>query len=30
MLEPLCLAALEKKLAAETSGTQKGLFPDLE
>jgi hypothetical protein len=30
MLEPLCLAALEKKLAAETSGTQKGLFPDIE
>jgi hypothetical protein len=30
MLEPLCLAALEKKLAAEGPGTQKGLFPDLE
>ena len=30
MLEPLCLAALEKKLASETSGTQKGLFPDIE
>jgi hypothetical protein len=28
MLEPLCLAALEKKLAAESSGKQKVLFPD--
>ena len=30
MLEPLCLATLEKKLAGEGSGTQKGLFPDLD
>jgi hypothetical protein len=30
MLEPMCLAALEKKLAAEHPGVQKGLFPDLE
>ena len=30
MLEPLCLAALEKKLASELPGTQQGLFPDIE
>jgi hypothetical protein len=30
MLEPLCLAALERKLAGESHAEQKGLFPDLE
>ena len=30
MLEPLCLAALEKRLAAGGQGHQKGLFPDLD
>jgi len=30
MLEPLCLAAFEKKLASEGSGHQKGLFPDID
>jgi Replication initiator protein A len=30
MLEPLCLAALEKRLASGGQGHQKGLFPDLD
>ena len=30
MLEPLCLAALEKSLGGAGGAAQKGLFPDLD